>query len=51
MFLNITSYAGGTHPWGIRHGEQSINDGLIEVVAVDNLDLAILHAGIYTESP
>lgn len=51
MFLNITSYAGGTHPWGVRHGEQSINDGLIEVVAVDNLDLAILHAGIYTESP
>jgi len=28
-----------------KNGTQDINDGLLEVVAIDNLDLAILHAG------
>ena len=45
LFLNIKSYAGGTRPWNRRNGTQAINDGLLEVVAIDNLDLAILHAG------
>ena len=45
LFLNIKSYAGGTRPWNRKNGNQDINDGLIEVVAIDNLDLAILHAG------
>lgn len=45
LFLNIKSYAGGTKPWNRKNGHQEINDGLLEVVAIDNLDLAILHAG------
>lgn len=45
MFLNIRSYAGGTKPWNRKNGAQCMNDGLLEVVAIDNLDLAILHAG------
>lgn len=48
LFLNIKSYAGGTRPWNNKSkgfGGQDMNDGLLEVVAVDNLDLAILHAG------
>ena len=45
LFQNIKSYAGGTKPWNRKNGPQEINDGLMEVVAIDNLDLAILHAG------
>ena len=51
LFLNIKSYAGGTRPWNTKGGSkggfrpQDMNDGLMEVVAIDNLDLAILHAG------
>lgn len=45
LFLNIKSYAGGTRPWNRKNGPQDMNDGLLEVVAIDNLDLAILHAG------
>ena len=41
----MQSYAGGTKPWNRKNGGQDINDGLLEVVAIDNLDLAILHAG------
>jgi diacylglycerol kinase (ATP) len=39
LFLNIKSYAGGTRPWNRKNGAQEINDGLLEVVAIDNLDL------------
>ena len=48
LFLNIKSYAGGTRPWNSKtkgFRAQDMNDGLLEVVAIDNLDLAILHAG------
>jgi len=45
LFLNIKSYAGGTRPWNRKNGVQDMNDGLLEVVAIDNLDLAILTAG------
>jgi len=45
LFLNIKSYAGGTRPWNRKNGQQDMSDGLLEVVAIDNLDLAILHAG------
>ena len=45
LFLNINSYAGGKKPWSTRKGKQSINDGYIELVAVDNYDLAVLQAG------
>jgi len=45
LFLNIKSYAGGTRPWNRKNGHQDMSDGLLEVVAIDNLDLAILHAG------
>ena len=39
------SYSGGTRPWNRKNGQQDMSDGLLEVVAIDNLDLAILHAG------
>ncbi|KJE89237.1 diacylglycerol kinase alpha [Capsaspora owczarzaki ATCC 30864] len=47
--LNITSYAGGTNPWGTRVSEefkpQQFDDGLIEVIGIENaLDLAIQQA-------
>jgi len=45
LFLNIKSYSGGTRPWNRKNGQQDMSDGLLEVVAIDNLDLAILHAG------
>ena len=45
LFLNINSYAGGTKPWSPRKGKQSITDGMIEMVALDNYDLAVLQAG------
>ena len=41
----IFNISGGTRPWNRKKGNNEINDGLLEVVAVDNLDLAILHAG------
>lgn len=45
LLLIRQSYAGGTRPWNRKNGAQDMNDGLMEVVAIDNLDLAILHAG------
>ena len=48
LFLNIKSYAGGTRPWkkstsAFRPAE--MNDGWLEVIALDNLDLALLQVG------
>ena len=43
--LIFQSYSGGTRPWNRKNGQQDMSDGLLEVVAIDNLDLAILHAG------
>jgi len=45
LFLNIKSFSGGTRPWNRKNGVQDMSDGLLEVVAIDNLDLAILQAG------
>ena len=46
LFLNIKNYSGGTRPWKQKSGCQaSQNDGLIEVIALDNIDLALLHLG------
>jgi len=45
MFLNIKSYSGGCRPWKLECGVPDMNDGLLEVVAIDNLDLAILNLG------
>jgi len=46
LFLNIKNYSGGTRPWKQRTGYvASQNDGLIEVIALDNIDLALLHIG------
>lgn len=46
LVLNIPSYSGGTKPWNSKtKGKQEMNDGLLELIAIDNLDLAILHAG------
>merc|ERR1719445_2818684 len=45
LFLNIKSYSGGTRPWKQRAGHQSTSDNLVEVVAMDNVDLALLNLG------
>ena len=48
LFLNISSYAGGTHPWKKatpNFKPPSMNDGLIEVIALDQWDLPILQMG------
>ena len=46
LFLNIKNYSGGTRPWKQKAGyNASPNDGLIEVIALDNIDLALLHIG------
>ena len=48
LFLNIKSYAGGTRPW--RKGDRSyqkpaMDDGMIEVIGLDNMDQALLQVG------
>ena len=46
LFLNIKNYSGGTRPWKQRGGYTAgQSDGLIEVIALDNIDLALLHIG------
>lgn len=47
LLLNIKSYSGGTRPWKQKpnHPEPSINDGLVEVIALDNFDLPLLQLG------
>lgn len=46
LFLFQTqSYSGGCCPWKVECGVPDMNDGLLEVVAIDNLDLAILNLG------
>ncbi|XP_039294831.1 LOW QUALITY PROTEIN: eye-specific diacylglycerol kinase-like [Nilaparvata lugens] len=46
VFLNIPSYGGGTHPWNrASGGEQSTEDGLIEVVGLTTYQLPLLQAG------
>lgn len=46
LFLNIRNYSSGTRPWKQKSGYvASQNDGLIEVIALDNIDLALLHLG------
>ena len=47
LFLNIKSYAGGTRPWRSDKSFRtpSMNDGLIEVIGLDNLDQALLQLG------
>ena len=40
----------GTRPWSKAAGEQRIDDGLIEVIALDNFDLAVLQAGGHAKS-
>eukprot|EP00123_Amoebidium_parasiticum_P011397 comp20688_c0_seq1/m.26928 comp20688_c0_seq1/g.26928 ORF comp20688_c0_seq1/g.26928 comp20688_c0_seq1/m.26928 type:complete len:746 (-) comp20688_c0_seq1:686-2923(-) len=49
VFLNISSYAGGTNPWGWKQGErpQAFDDGLIEVLGVSSVyQLAKQQVGI-----
>jgi len=50
LFLNIKSYSGGTKPWKQKAGVQSAGDGLVEVVGLDNVDLALLNLGGTGES-
>ena len=50
LFLNIRSYSGGARPWKQKSGAQSANDGLVEVIAMDNVDLTLLNIGGTGES-
>jgi len=51
LILNILSYAGGCRPWNAKiKGQNSMDDGLIEVIALDNLDLAVLQSGFHAKS-
>ena len=50
LFLNIKSYSGGTKPWKQKAGTQSTSDNLVEVIAMDNVDLALLNIGGTGES-
>lgn len=47
LLLNIKSYSGGTRPWKQKPGgsDASFSDGLIEVIALDNIDLPLLQIG------
>ena len=45
LFLNISSYSGGTRPWKGKEASQSTSDKLDEIIALDNVDLALLHLG------
>ncbi|XP_074039170.1 retinal degeneration A isoform X2 [Leptinotarsa decemlineata] len=47
VFLNISSYGGGTRPWNRSLGgiEPSTEDGLIEVVGLTTYQLPLLQAG------
>lgn len=47
VFLNISSYGGGTHPWNKSGGqfEPATDDGLIEVVGLTTYQLPLLQAG------
>ena len=46
LFLNINSYSGGTKPWKqSSQRTQSTSDKLVEIIALDNVDLALLHMG------
>ena len=50
FLVNIKSYSGGTKPWKQKAGTQSTSDNLVEVVAMDNVDLALLNIGGTGES-
>ncbi|XP_070500338.1 eye-specific diacylglycerol kinase [Chironomus tepperi] len=47
VFLNISSYGGGTHPWNKSGGqyEPATDDGLIEVLGLTTYQLPLLQAG------
>lgn len=48
LFLNIKSYAGGTRPWkrnDKNFKRPAMDDGMIEVIGLDNMDQAILQLG------
>jgi len=45
LFLNIRSYSGGARPWKAKAMPSSPNDGLVEVIAMDNVDVALLQLG------
>jgi len=50
LFLNIRSYSGGARPWKGKAGVPSPCDGLVEVIAMDNVDVALLQLGGTGES-
>lgn len=50
LFLNIRSYSGGARPWKGKAGLPSPCDGLVEVIAMDNVDVALLQLGGTGES-
>ncbi|CAG0887545.1 unnamed protein product [Darwinula stevensoni] len=45
VFLNISSYAGGTRPWNSASGKQTLDDGYLEVLGLTTYQLPLLQAG------
>jgi len=45
LFLNIKSYSGGARPWKAKAMPPSPSDSLVEVIAMDNVDVALLQLG------
>ncbi|QQP49663.1 Diacylglycerol kinase [Caligus rogercresseyi] len=45
LFANIPSFGSGTRPWNRGNGDQSIDDGLIEVMGLTTYQLPLLQAG------
>ena len=50
LFLNIRSYSGGARHRKQKSGSQSANNGLVEVIAMDNVDVSLLNIGGTGES-
>ncbi|XP_050524780.1 eye-specific diacylglycerol kinase isoform X3 [Daktulosphaira vitifoliae] len=45
LFLNIPSYSGGTRPWNKSAGNNSTDDGLIEVIGLTIMQITRLQTG------
>ncbi|KAE9540093.1 hypothetical protein AGLY_005345 [Aphis glycines] len=45
LFLNIPSYGGGTRPWNKSAGNNSTDDGLIEVIGLTIMQITRLQTG------
>lgn len=47
LFLNIPSYGGGTRPWNKSAGNNSTDDGLIEVIGLTIMQIVSIYVYVY----